>query len=225
MPPKPRVQTPKKRRTVAQPAHARRDRRILYGIAGSGLLALAVVVLLLLLSAGGGGPSPEEVRAALERAGCTLTSVPAQPNEPDHSDVPTPNTKVKWNTSPPTSGPHFGIPAIWGAYTEPLELTRVVHNLEHGGVYIMYGSKVPAATVEQLRSFYEDHRNGTLLAPLPSLGATIALGAWVGEGADRGNGYLGKCTRFDQEAFSAFFDGFQFKGPERFRPNDLLPGT
>jgi hypothetical protein len=33
-----------------------------------------------------------------------------------------------------------------------------------------------------------------------------------------------KCTKFDDNAFSAFFDEFQFKGPERFPPDTLLPG-
>jgi hypothetical protein len=105
-----------------------------------------------------------------------------------------------------------------------------VHNLEHGGAYIQYGDDVPEETVAQLRDFYDEHRNGTLLAPLPSLGDEIALGVWVtperaGEGSDRGVGYLAKCTEFDEEAFSTFFDEFQFKGPERFSPNLLSPGS
>jgi hypothetical protein len=97
-------------------------------------------------------------------------------------------------------------------------------------VFIQYGARVPEETVNQLHDFYNQHRNGTLLAPLPNLGETIALGVWVtperaGEGSDRGVGYLAKCTSFDQEAFAAFFDEFQFKGPERFPPELLAPGT
>ena len=96
-----------------------------------------------------------------------------------------------WNTDPPTSGPHYGIPAIFGIYEEPLELARVVHNLEHGGIFILYGPGVPDATVDQLREFYGDHTTGTVMAPLPKLGKQFALGAWVSDG-EGGNGKGGE---------------------------------
>ena len=41
---------------------------------------------------------------------------------------------------------------------------------------------------------------------------------------DEGTAYLAKCTAFDETAFSAFFDAYQFQGPERFPPDSLLPG-
>jgi hypothetical protein len=203
---------------------------ILYGVAAAGLAGMLVVIGLFAFGGGSTGDAGR-VQDAMEAAGCTLTSATAVPNEADHSDVPSPDTIVKeWNTSPPTTGPHYGQPAIWGAWNDPLQLARVVHNLEHGGVFIQYGDEVPEETVAQLRSFYDQHRNGTLLAPLASLGETITLGAWVtperaGEGSDRGVGYLAKCTEFDEAAFAAFFDEFQFKGPERFPPDLLAPGT
>ena len=68
--------------------------------------------------------------------------------------------RTKWNTDPPTSGPHYGIAAIFGIYDEELELARVVHNLEHGGIFILYGKDVPDSTVEELRAFYDDAQDG-----------------------------------------------------------------
>jgi hypothetical protein len=229
VPPKPRVQAPKKRAPI-EPDNAQRTRRVLYGFAAAGILGVLVV---LALFAFGGSSSADAgtVRQAMEAAGCTLTSAKAVPNTADHSDVPSADMVVKtWNTNPPTTGPHYQVPAIWGAYDEPLEQARVVHNLEHGGIYIQYGGEVPDETVAELKGFYDNHRNGTLLAPLPSLGDEIALGVWVtperaGEGSDRGVGYLAKCTTFDESAYSAFFDEFQFQGPERFPPDLLAPGT
>jgi hypothetical protein len=228
--PKPRVQAPKARAPI-DPDGAERTRRFLYGAAGAGILGLLVVLALFAFGGSGSTGDEERVRTAMEAAGCTLTSAKAAPNSADHTDVPTPDTVVdSWNTDPPTTGPHYVEQAIWGAYDEPLQQARVVHNLEHGGVYIQYGEDVPEETVAQLRAFYDEHRNGTLLAPLPRLGDEIALGVWVtperaGEGSDRGVGYLAKCTEFDEAAFSAFFDEFQFKGPERFPPDLLRPGT
>jgi Protein of unknown function (DUF3105) len=224
MPPKPRSGKPRSKAPPA--ASSARGRSWIVIAAGAGLGVLVVALGLVLLGGANGG-SAGDARAALEQAGCTLTVVKALDNKPDHSDVPTPETKVTWNTSPPTNGPHFGVPAIFGVYDTPLEQTRVVHNLEHGGVYIQYGSDVSPETVDELRAFYDDHQDGTLLAPLPELGRTIALGAWVAPdgGYRRGQGYLAKCQGFDRAAFAAFFDAYQFKGPERFPPSTLAPGS
>jgi hypothetical protein len=221
---KPRVKAPKQRAS-SRPDASGPDGRLLY--VGGALIVLAVgAAAVALVGFGGGGPSPEDVRADLVAAGCTLQAVDAQPGR--HSLGP--DETADWNTDPPTSGPHFGFDqsgnlgtVIWGAYDEPLQLARVVHNLEHGGIYIFYGDDVPEATVEQLRAFYDDHERGTLLAPYPKLGDQIALGAWVAEG-EEAKGYLAKCPRFDEKAFSSFFSGFQFKGPERFPAGSLLPG-
>ena len=232
MPPKPRPHGPRRPNPARKPPvpGAPSARPLwLYGAAGLGLLAILAVVAFVVFGSGGSGPG--DARAALEAAGCTLELADAPANVSDHSDVRSPDMDVKaWNTDPPTAGPHFGVPALFGAYDEALQQARVVNNLEHGGVYIQYGSEVPEATVAELRGFYEDHQNGTLLAPLPRLGKTIALGAWVtpgetGEGAGRGTGVLAKCTEFDREAFAAYFDAYQFKGPERFPPDALAPGS
>lgn len=186
------------------------------------MLVAAAIGIAVALGGGGGGT---DAAAALDSAGCTLTETPALRGT--HSITNPTGTSKEWNTSPPTSGPHYEISAVWGAYTEPVNLAQLVHNLEHGGVYILYGSDVPDATVAELRSFYDDHTRGTLLAPLPSLGDQIALGAWTTAAADdpaNGTAHLAKCTAFDEDAFAAFFDEFQFKGPERFPSDMLLPG-
>ncbi len=174
---------------------------------------------------------PGDARAELEAAGCTLQVVPGVLNKSDHSDVPTPDTiSPLWNTDPPTSGPHYGTPALFGTYDTPLQLARAVHNLEHGGVYILYGSKIDAAEVDELRRFATRHPEGTLLAPLPRLRRTIALGAWITpsgsvHGNQRGKGVLARCPSYDDKAFGAFLDAYQFYGPERFPPSALAPGN
>jgi uncharacterized protein DUF3105 len=191
----------------------------MYGVAS--LAVLAVVLVLAALSLGGGRPSEDDARSALTEAGCTFRAAPALPG--DHSIAQPGDTSKAWNTDPPTSGPHYGIPAIFGIYDEPLEMARVVHNLEHGGIFILYGDDVREATVDQLRTFYDGNQTGTVMAPLPSLGNQFALGAWVSDGVD-GNGYLAKCERLDEDAVTKFFRAFQFLGPERFEPGQLQPG-
>jgi Protein of unknown function (DUF3105) len=228
---KPRVKAPQKRHTTKSDDV---DRRRLLIVVGSAVTLLVVVGLAFLLigASGGSSTSPEDAKAALQTAGCTFTVKPAVPNAPDHSDFPNPAARSdKWNTDPPTSGPHYGVTLIYGAYTEPIEIGRVVHNLEHGAIFILYGDEVSAATVAQLKTFYDSHENGTILAPYPRLGDKIALGAWNADGlpeasSARGSGILAECTKFDQAAFDAFFSAFQFKGPESFAigPSQMKPG-
>jgi Protein of unknown function (DUF3105) len=218
---KPRVKAPKQR--AATPDESARRRRT-WGIGAAVLgLALGFVVVAAALGfvGGGGGIDPEELRTKLEAAGCTFKVVPAL--EGVHSITDPGGTSKRWNTDPPTSGPHYGIAAIFGIYEDELELARVVHNLEHGGIVILYGDDVPDATVDELRAFYDDHKTGTIMAPLNRLGGEFALGAWVVDG-DTDNGFLAKCTTFDEDAASSFLRSLQFRGPERFDPADLRPG-
>ena len=225
-PPKRPVQAPQRRSTPTTAADAERQKRLLYIIAGSGIAALVVVLGFLFL----GGSGDKSEAAVLEGAGCTLKSFPAMANKPDHSDVPTLQTKPKWNSFPPTSGPHYGQTAIFGSYDEPVPLVQTVHNLEHGAVIIHYGKDVPEAEIEKIRSFYEDDPNGLIVAPLPQLGKKIALTAWTapeptpGSTPDRGRGYLAECTKFDESAFSTFVAEHRGKGPERFPVDQLVPG-
>ena len=219
MPPKPR---PHGRSRPPAP-HRGTDRKLLVILGATGLVLVVAVAFGAVVAFG--GSSSTSAAAALDKAGCTLLEKPALRGV--HSITTPTGTSPLWNTSPPTSGPHYEIPAVWGAYTQPLNMAQLVHNLEHGGIYILSGPRVPDSTISQLRSFYDDHTRGTILAPLPSLGDKIALGAWTTKDANdptNGTAHLAKCTSFDQDAFAAFFDQFQFQGPERFPADTLLPG-
>lgn len=226
MPPKPR-QGPPRKRTDSSGAIAGIDRRLV-AIAAAGVLILVAVILGITLSGGGadaaaGGEG--EARTALEAAGCELKLVAALKGA-DHSITDPDGIAPSWNTDPPTSGPHYAETLIYGSYSEPIQQARALHNLEHGAITIQYGSKVPKPTVEELQGFYDQNTNGTILAPYPTLGKKIALAAWnAANPSDPGTGVVATCTTFDQAAYEAFFDAFQFKGPERFEPNAMLPGS
>ena len=221
MPPKPRPHGKPK-----HPGPPKGTDRRLIAIAAAAGVAVVVVAGVALALANGGDDGPGDARAALEAAGCTLTTTDAIRGV--HSITTPDGSSDEWNTDPPTSGPHYEVPVIWGSYDEPVNQAQLVHNLEHGGVAIQYGDDVPPATVEELESFVQENPRGTVLAPYPSLGNQIALGAWVTESAsepEKGTAYLAKCTAFDEDAFQAFLDAYQFQGPERFPPDSLLPGS
>jgi hypothetical protein len=213
------------------------DRRKALVLAGVAALALVLVLGAFLLLGDGGngaenGENGDDVRGVLSAAGCELEVKPAAVNVSDHSDFPDPSaTSPGWNTDPPTSGPHYGMTVVYGRYDDPVELGPLVHNLEHGAAFILYGDEVPEATIAQLETFYDAHQNGTILAPYPELGDRIALGAWLADGlpeasSERGSGVLATCTEYGETAFAAFFEAFQFKSPESdiFGPSNMRPG-
>jgi Protein of unknown function (DUF3105) len=104
---------------------------------------------------------------------------------------------------------------LWGIYTEPVQQIQQIHNLEHGGIVIQYGSKVPRSDVDEITSFYRSDDNAMLVAPFPRLGNKIAVEAWT---------YLSKCTHFDDKGFTKFRDAFRYHGPEPYPKSALQPG-
>jgi hypothetical protein len=208
-PPRP-VQAPRRRTTapVTGPA-ADRQRLILYAIAISGIVALGVVIGVILLTRGGGA-DVAAAQKAVEAAGGTFKTYPAQ----SRRHVPL-NYKFKYDSFPPTSGPHYFQWVLWNDYDSPVRQIQAIHNLEHGGMVIQYGSKVPPSSVEEIHAFYRSDPNAMLVAPLPKLGNKIALEAWT---------HLATLTRFDESAFKKFRDALRYHGPERFPKSALQPG-
>jgi hypothetical protein len=182
---------------------------ILYALGASGIVLLGAVLLFLAFAPR--GDSGEEVANAVRAAGGTFQTFESE----GRTHVNDPNAKVDYKTDPPTSGSHYGIPAVWGIYDRPLNQVQAVHNLEHGGIVIQYGDDVPDAEVRKIEEFYRDDPNGMLVAPLPRLGDQIALTAWT---------RLAKLPTFDEGAFETFRDAFRGKGPEPFGIEDLQPG-
>jgi len=222
---KDRAPTPPKRPSGPRTRSAPRDndarrRGIVYAAAVTGAIALVAVTTL--LASGGGGVTADPT-AALRKAGCTYKVVRAAKAGQHVNNI---NAKPAWNTFPPSSGPHYPIPAVWDFYTDPVPLIQAVHNLEHGGIVIVWGNKVPKAEIAKLERFYNGSPNAMLAFPLPKLGNKIALVAWTQKpGELHGQGRVAECTRFDQSAFKAFRDAFRGKGPERFPVDLLRPGT
>ena len=235
-PPRRPVQAPKVRTTPrsSTPEEDRKRLLILVAIAASGLIALAAVVAFLVLgtSDGGGGNGADGSFAAEMRdAGYTYKTYPGMKNNSSHTDVPSVDTKVNWNSNPPTSGPHYGQWAVWNFYDSPVPLTMSTHNLEHGGIVIHYGPQLPESELSKLRSFYNDDPNAMLVVPLPSAGNKVIASAWFydeGKGQDDEN-YLGvgeqiTGTKVDEDALKAFRDEFRYKGRERIPAENLQPG-
>jgi hypothetical protein len=106
----------------------------------------------------------------------------------------------KYNTDPPTSGPHFGNLPQPGIHKEPVDKRWQVHFLEDGGVNVQYNCAGPdecpelAQQLEAIVSRYSDH---VLLAPYPGMDRKIALTAWT---------RIDKFDQFDEERIVRFIN-------------------
>jgi hypothetical protein len=229
------VQAPKRRVDPKQPRDPRRARLAL--VAAGVLLALVAVgvgIALGVRGGGGGGDATTELAAA----GCAFHTVASQvPYKApgDTGDGAAHFAQLpkgfKYNTFPPSQGPHNPQPLLFGIYDRPVSQFHLVHNLEHGGIGVQYGDKVPEAVVQQIRDWYALDPNGLVVAPLPALGNKIALTAWNENGGtsdievyEKSVGRIATCPTFDETAFSAFRDAYRANAIEPYSLDLLRPG-
>lgn len=217
------------------------------GFAGAGIVALIVVIGVIVFAGGTSGSSgggSASVAAKMRAAGCTYRDTPGIKALSNHANVPSPTMKtvfgdgkgvengaVHYWTYPPANGPHYGVPAVWNFYDEPVPILQVVHNEEHGGLVIWWGPKVRASTVDKLRAWYQKDPVSVVGTPAPKLGNKIAITAWTGNPAhyfvngDYGTGHVAICRAFDEGAFDAFKKAYRGKGPEGIPMSVNQPGT
>ncbi len=90
-----------------------------------------------------------------------------------------PPAKAVYNSSPPTSGPHYESIAPWGIHDRPIPDELQVHNLEDGGIMVQYSCPEGCdELVSQLTALVEGYDTEVILAPYPGMEFRIALTAW-----------------------------------------------
>lgn len=74
-------------------------------------------------------PTPEQL------GGCdgTYEKVPVEAGQ--HVSI---GTSITWSTNPPATGAHYPIWAGWDRHYRQLDRGYYVHNLEHGGIVLLY---------------------------------------------------------------------------------------
>jgi hypothetical protein len=103
--------------------------------------------------------------------------------------------RVRYNSVPPTSGPHFPFAVTTGVYRTPLPPATAVAVLATGHVVIHYAAGTPPAAVADLERIARDHADAVVLTPHPGLAAGIALTAW---------GCLDRLEAVDEARIAAF---------------------
>lgn len=124
--------------------------------------------------------------------------------------IPVGASHPPYGSNPPTSGPHYERPADWGVYPQQLPDETLVHNLEHGGIWISY-KDVDEETIGRLQQIAARYSVGVVVAPRAANDAKIAVASW---------GRLLKLDRLDENLVVAFVDANLDKAPERL----AIPG-
>jgi uncharacterized protein DUF3105 len=220
---------------------ADRQKKILYGAAGAGLIGLAVALIVVFASGGSSkAGNPQAIAATMRAAGCTLTTSKAAPSA-EHITSLSPTTRVTYSTYPPVSGRHYYLQPIWNNYTQVVDPRQAVHAEEHGGIVIWIGPGVSASERQKISDFYDESPNAILVTPIENTATAVTypkhappdskiyLTAWTEEIKDgsavNGTNVIATCPRFDEKAFTTFRDEFRGKGPERYPVSSLTPGT
>lgn len=199
----------------------RQQRRKYYRVAAVVLVVLIVAGIIVGVSLAGGGGGVDTTQAA-RAAGCSaVQTVSAYPNNQDRSHigaqgatgtVSTPPALSTYPSTPPASGPHDPSPLDAGVYSQPPDVYRVVHSLEHGAVVIWYAPSAPPAQVAKITSFYQSgsESDHVIVAPydyssqgsagsLPA-GKQMVMVAWH---------HLQACDRLSLDAAEGFVGPFR----------------
>ena len=189
------------RQEVKEIAAKRRLRQNLY-IYGGGAILIAIVALVIYVNIQNTAPVGEE------------ESFASQGNTHIQQGSASP---IDYNSTPPTSGPHYPGLAPWDIYDEPIRYEQVVHNMEDGGVIVYYQCEDSCPELrEQLAGVvqpYLDSGRHVLMMPNDpnwtgfgsqsahrDMEARIALTAWQ---------RLDKFDEFDAGRIRAFIDRYE----------------
>jgi len=81
----------------------------------------------------------------------------------------------EYNSNPPTSGPHYEQTVRSGWREEPIIDQNIIHNLEHGDIWIAYQPDLAEAIKEELKQFAAAK---VIITPREANDTDIALVAW-----------------------------------------------
>lgn len=111
-----------------------------------------------------------------------------------------------YNTNPPSSGPHWPNPAKNGIYDNPLPDEQIVHNLEHGYVWISYKPDAGDEVINKLKEIVKKDDWKVILEPREKNEQTIALAAW---------GRTLNLAELDEQKVEDFIRTYRNRGPEK----------
>jgi Protein of unknown function (DUF3105) len=112
---------------------------------------------------------------------------------------------TKYNSVPPTSGPHDPTPAPCGVSSQPIPNEVQVHDLEHGVIMVQYRPGLDQEQVQALEKLGRSYSSHVIVAPYQGLSTPVAVTAWT---------KLMTLDRADEGKIRRFIDLYRQRGPE-----------
>ena len=158
-----------------------------------GLIVVVVLAYLGWLLVKSSSPQEEDMSRAIPSQGAAHVNVGS--------------VHAPYNSNPPTSGPHYSQTARTGFRDEPIADENIIHNLEHGDIWISYHPRVPDGAVQELKDFA-----GTkvIVTSREANDTDIALSAW-----GRLDTFNLENGNLDTIRIDDFIKRYINKGPER----------
>ena len=132
-----------------------------------------------------------------DRPGKSIEVQPAKHIEPGEGHP-------SYNSNPPTSGWHYSNQVDWGFYSKELPDERVVHNLEHGGIWISY-KDVSDSTRSKLQQLAQEYPKSVIVTRRSQNDGPLAVASW---------GRLMELQSFDRERIVEFIEKNMNYSPE-----------
>lgn len=176
----------------------KKQRQQLYLLGGGGVILVGIVIALIILPALR-PPTPTSVGSAACDSVQTFADEGRQHLGPGD---PTPVYK----TNPPTSGNHNPVPMPAGVYSSNVDITQLVHSLEHGYVIIYYNG-LSQDEANQLAGIQNSDPVKTIVAPYANMPHKISMVAWT---------HMQNCDGVNEQVIRSFIAQFKGQGPEPF---------
>lgn len=201
-------------RRAQEEAIRRRSRQMRLAWIAGGVILLAGLVAFILLRP---GPSPSastppaaQPAGPQAQPGTAATPAARKPQivsvrDQGRDHVAPGQSHPAYNSNPPSSGWHYAGTAPWGFHNGELPDELLIHNLEHGGIWITYKDDQDASVVDPLVALAREFPRKLVITHRPKNDTPIAVVAW---------GRVMKLDRYDREAVVDFYNRFKNKGPE-----------
>lgn len=168
--------------------------RLLFG--GIIVFTLGFLVIIVISSLTSGGPS-------IDLAAIPDNSVAYPIQSRDH--IPDGAIHPAYNSNPPTGGWHYDAPSPVGVFEEGLPDEVLVHNLEHGQIWLSYRDADDEEALDLFRNIRQDYPQYTIVTYRPENETRIALAAW---------GRLLTIDELDADQIHAFIQRHKERAPE-----------
>ena len=184
----------KTRQRREQKQAANRNRTLMVG---GGIAAIVIVIAVVLLSIRSSQMPDVDTNAVADNS--VTFPILGQTHIPEGS--PRPN----YNSNPPTSGDHYVNPIRAGVYDQTPPDENLVHNLEHGHIWLSYRDAGDTEAISALSAIQEQFPNWVVVTYRPDNDSRIAITAW---------GRLLSLDEPDEDQMLAFIVRYRNQAPE-----------